>query len=349
MGKINLMNKLKPLLLKLATGSPLEEREAELAFDIVMSGGATPSQIGALCMGMRVRGETVDEIAGAAKSMRQKALKMEAPEGAVDTAGTGGDGMGTYNVSTAAAIVAAACGVPVAKHGNKAISSKTGSADVLRALGVNIDAPMELIRESLWSHNIGFFMAPRHHGAMKHVGPTRTELGTRTIFNLLGPLSNPTTTKRQLVGVYDQKWCLPMAEVFGKLGAKHVWVVHGMDGMDELTISGSSFVACYNSGKLTSFEVTPEDANLKPKNIQDLRGGDPATNSKEIMALLNGKESAYQDIVVLNSAATLIVGGKAENLAEGAELAFQAIHTRRALQTLEKLIEISNRIIPESK
>ena len=338
------MDNLKPLLLKLATGSRLEEKEAQSAFDIVMSGGATPSQIGALCMGMRVRGETVDEIAGAARSMREKALKMEAPEGSVDTAGTGGDGMGTYNISTAAAI-----GVPVAKHGNKAISSKTGSADVLSALGVNIDAPMELIRESLWSNNIGFFMAPRHHGAMKHVGATRTELGTRTIFNLLGPLSNPTTTKRQLVGVYHQKWCLPIAEVFGKLGAKHVWVVHGMDGMDELTISGPSFVACYNSGELTSFEVKPEDANLKQKDIQDLRGGDAATNSKELLALLNGKQSAYQDIVVLNAAATLIVGGKVESLAEGAELAFQAIYTGRAQQTLHNLIEISNRIVPENK
>ena len=343
------MNDLKPILLKLASGSSLKEKEAQLAFDIVMSGGATPSQIGALCMGMRVRGETVDEIAGAAKSMREKALKMEAPEGSVDTAGTGGDGMGTYNVSTAAAIVAAACGVPVAKHGNKAISSKTGSADVLSALGVNIDAPLELIRESLWSHNIGFFMATRHHGAMKHVGPTRAELGTRTIFNLLGPLSNPTATKRQLVGVYDQKWCLPLAEVFGKLGAEHVWVVHGMDGMDELTISGPSFVACYNLGELTSFEVTPEDANLKQRNIEDLRGGDAVTNSKEILALLNGKQSAYQDIVVLNAAATLIVGEKAESLAEGAELALQAINTGRAQQTLDKLIEISNRMILENK
>jgi anthranilate phosphoribosyltransferase len=343
------MNDLKPLLSKLATGFPLGEQEAKLAFDIVMSGGATPSQIGALCMGMRVRGETVDEIAGAAKSMREKALKMEAPEGSVDTAGTGGDGIGTYNVSTAAAIVIAACGVPVAKHGNKAISSKTGSADVLSALGVNINAPMELIRECLWSHNIGFFMAPRHHGAMKHVGPTRTELGTRTIFNLLGPLSNPTSTKRQLVGVFDQKWCMPLAEVFGKLGAKHVWVVHGMDGMDELTISGPSFVACYNEGELTNFEVTPEDANLKQTNIQDIRGGDAETNSREIVALLSGKPGAYQDIVVLNAAATLIVGGKVESLAEGAELALEAIHCGRAQQTLENLIETSNRKLVEAK
>ena len=179
--------------------------------------------------------------------------------------------------------------------------------------------------------------------------PVRKALGFPTIFNLLGPLSNPTATKRQLVGVYDQKWCLPIAEVFGKLGAKHVWVVHGLDGMDELTISGPSFVACYNSGELTSFEVTPEDANLKQKNISDLRGGDAATNSKEILALLNGKQGAYQDIVVLNAAATLIVGGKAESLTEGAELALQAINSRRAQQTLENLIEISNRIVPENK
>ncbi len=334
---------LKPLLAKLATGLPLAEEEAQNAFDIVMSGSATPSQIGALCMGMRIRGETVDEIAGAARSMRQKALKMESPEGAVDTAGTGGDGMGTYNVSTASAILAAACGVPVAKHGNKAISSKTGSADVLQSLGVDINAPMELVRECLWAHNIGFFMAPRHHGAMKHVGPTRTELGTRTIFNLLGPLSNPANTKRQLVGVFDQKWCLPLAKVFGKLGAKHVWVVHGMDGMDELTISGPSYVASYNEGEITDFEVRPEDANLKPQDIQQLRGGDPSTNSEAILSLFEGKQGAYQDIVVLNTAATLIVGGKVKSLSDGAELALEAIYSGEAQETLNKLIKISNR------
>jgi len=338
---------LKPLLAKLATGCCLDEKEAYIAFDIVMSGSATPSQIGALCMGMRIRGETVEEIAGAAKSMRHKALTIESPEGAVDTAGTGGDGMRTYNVSTASAILAAACGVPVAKHGNKAISSKAGSADVLSSLGVNVYAPMELVRESLWEHNIGFFMAPRHHEAMKHVAPTRTELGTRTIFNLLGPLSNPANTKRQLVGVFDQKWCRPLAEVFGKLGAKHVWVVHGMDGMDELTISGPSYVSCYNNGEITDFEVRPEDANLKSQDIKQLRGGDPLTNSKAILSLLEGKKSAYQDVVVLNTAATLIVGGKVKTLSEGAELAIEAIYSGKAQATLQRLIKTSNRKLSE--
>lgn len=334
---------LKPLLAKMATGHPLGEDEAHLAFDIVMSGAATPSQIGALCMGMRIRGETVDEIAGAARAMREKALKLDAPEGAVDTAGTGGDGMGTYNVSTASAILTAACGVPVAKHGNKAMSSKTGSADVLSTLGVNINAPIEWVRQSLWTNNIGFFMAPRHHEAMRHVGPTRNELGTRTIFNLLGPLSNPANTKRQLVGVFDKKWCLPLAKVFGKLGATHVWVVHGMDGMDELTISGPSYVACYNSGEITDFEIRPEDANLKTRDIEELRGGDPTTNAKALLALFEGKQGAYQDIVILNTAATLIVGGKVKTLADGAELALKAIYSGDAQETLEKLIEMSNR------
>jgi len=338
---------LKPLLAKLATGCSLDEREAYTAFDIVMSGSATPSQIGALCMAMRVRGETVEEIAGAAKTMRHKALTIESPEGAVDTAGTGGDGMRTYNVSTASAILAAACGVPVAKHGNKAMSSKSGSADVLSSLGVNVYAPMELVRESLWHHNIGFFMAPRHHDAMRHVAPTRTELGTRTIFNLLGPLSNPANTKRQLVGVFDQKWCRPLAEVFGKLGAKHVWVVHGMDGMDELTISGPSYVSCYNNGEIIDFEVKPEDANLKSQDIQQLRGGDPLTNSKAILDLLEGKKSTYQDVVLLNTAATLIVGGKVKTLSEGVEVAVGAIYSGKAKETLKQLIKTSNKKLSE--
>ena len=337
------MNSLKPYLAKLAEGSSLNEEEAELAFGIVMSGQADPSQIGAFCMAMRVRGETVEEITGAAKSMRNKALKIEAPENAVDTAGTGGDGMGTYNVSTTAAIVAAACGVPVAKHGNKAISSRTGSADVLKALGVNIDAPMELVRESLWTHNIGFFLAPRHHEAMKHVAATRSALGTRTIFNLLGPLSNPANTNRQLVGVFDQRWCQPLAKVFGKLGARHVWVVHGTDGMDELTISGESLVACYKEGELTTFTVAPEDANIKRSDIKEIKGGDPVANSKKIIELFSGEAGAYQDIVVLNAAATLVIAGKADSLANGAELARDAILSKRALDTLNNLIETSNK------
>ncbi|HIN92320.1 MAG TPA: anthranilate phosphoribosyltransferase [Alphaproteobacteria bacterium] len=337
------MPSLPPLLAKLATGASLSKTEAKTAFEIVMSGEATPSQIGALLMGMRVRGETVDEIAGAAIAMRDKAITIDAPPNAIDTAGTGGDGIGTLNISTCAALVAAGCGVPVAKHGNRAISSKSGSADVLKTLGVNIEASMELIRESLWSIGIGFFMAPRHHGAMRHVAPTRIELGTRTIFNLLGPLSNPAGTTRQLVGVFDSHWCVPLAEVLGSLGSSHVWVVHGTDGMDELTTTGPSLVAAFKDGSVTTFEVTPEDANVPRSRIEDLIGGDPEFNAREIRELLDGKPGPYRDIVVMNTAAALVVAGKANSLSDGASQAVHAIVSGKASSTLSKLIEITNR------
>ena len=337
------MKDLQPFLAKLAAGETLTKNESKTAFEIVMSGDSTPSQIAALLMGMRVRGETTDEIAGAATAMRAKALKMDCPPGAVDTAGTGGDSIGTFNVSTCAALVTAGCGVPVAKHGNRAMSSKSGSADVLNALGVNIEASLDLVHESLWSIGIGFFMAPRHHGAMRYVGPTRVELGTRTIFNLLGPLSNPAGATRQLVGVFDSHWCVPLAEVLGKLGSSHVWVVHGMDGMDELTITGPSLVAAYKDGSVETFEVAPEDANLPRSNMEELIGGDPEYNAEEIRELLNGKLGPHRDIVVMNTAAALVIGGKVENLADGALKAAEAIDSGKASAKLAKLIEITNR------
>ena len=337
------MKDLQPFLAKLAAGETLSKNESKTAFEIVMSGDSTPSQIAALLMGMRVRGETTDEIAGAATAMRAKALKMDCPPGAVDTAGTGGDSIGTFNVSTCAALVTAGCGVPVAKHGNRAMSSKSGSADVLNALGVNIEASLDLVHESLWSIGIGFFMAPRHHGAMRYVGPTRVELGTRTIFNLLGPLSNPAGATRQLVGVFDSHWCVPLAEVLGKLGSSHVWVVHGMDGMDELTITGPSLVAAYKDGSVETFEVAPEDANLPRSNMEELIGGDPEYNAEEIRELLNGKLGPHRDIVVMNTAAALVIGGKVENLADGALKAAEAIDSGKASAKLAKLIEITNR------
>ena len=337
------MPELPELLSKLATGASLSEVESKTAFEIVMSGQSTPTQIGALLMGMRVRGETVDEIAGAVGAMRSKATMIVAPPDAIDTAGTGGDGIGTFNISTCAALVAAACGVPVAKHGNRAISSKSGSADVLSTLGVNIEASMEVIQECLWSIGIGFLMAPRHHGAMRHVGPSRIEIGTRTIFNLLGPLSNPAGAKRQLIGVFDSAWCVPLAEVLGKLGSTHVWVVHGLDGMDELTITGPSKVAAYKDGSVSTFEVRPEDANLRCSRIEDLIGGDPQFNAEEMLELLNGKTGPYRDIVVMNSAAALIVAGKAASLADGASMATEAIEAGKAKNTLNDLVEITNR------
>ena len=262
----------KELLAFVADGGSLSQEQAEEAFEIIMSGDATPSQIGAFLMALRVRGETVDEITGAARVMRAKATHLEAPNGAIDTCGTGGDASGTYNVSTGAALVAAACGVPVAKHGNRALSSKAGSADVMSALGVNIEADMELVKESLWRNNIGFLMAPRHHAAMRHVAPTRVELGTRTIFNLLGPLSNPANARRQLLGVFHRQWIEPMAEVLGSLGSERAWVVHGSDGLDELTTTGASYVAELNDGKVSTFEVRPEDAELSRASPGDLKG-----------------------------------------------------------------------------
>src|SRR3984885_14175069 len=253
------MSDLRPFLARVAAGQRLSEAEAEAAFEIIMSGDATPSQMGGLLMGMRVRGESVDEITGAARIMRSKAVAIKAPPGTIDTCGTGGDGSGTFNVSTAAALVVAGAGVPVAKHGNRAFSSRSGAADVLTALGVNIDCDMAVVRRCLWEVGICFLMAPRHHGATRHVGPTRVELGTRTIFNLLGPLSNPAGAKRLLVGVFAPEWVVPIAEVLGRLGAEHVWVVHG-SGMDEITTTGITTVAEFKDGAVTSFEIVPEDA-----------------------------------------------------------------------------------------
>lgn len=253
---------MKSLIARVAAGESLSEADAEAAFEIIMSGDATPAQIGGFLVGLRVRGETVEEITGAARIMRAKAAHIEAPPGAIDTCGTGGDAAGTFNISTAAALVVAACGVPVAKHGNRALSSKSGSADVLAALGVKVDCEMELVREALWENNIGFLMAPRHHSAMRHVAGPRVELATRTIFNLLGPLANPAGTTRQLVGVFSGDWLRPMAEVLGRLGSERAWVVHGSDGLDELTVTGPSQVAEWHQGQVSTFTVTPEDFGL---------------------------------------------------------------------------------------
>jgi anthranilate phosphoribosyltransferase len=335
------LSDLKPLLAQVATGRPLSESEAEAAFELIMSGNATPSQIGALLMALRVRGETVDEITGAARIMRAKALAIDAPPGTIDTVGTGGDGSGSFNISTASALVVAGCGVPVAKHGNRAFSSKSGAADVLTALGVNIDCDMAIVRRCLWEIGICFLMAPRHHSATRHVAPTRVELGTRTIFNLLGPLSNPAGTRRQLVGVFASEWVVPMAEVLGRLGAEQAWVVHG-SGMDELTTAGTTTVAEFKDGKVIEFEVKPEDAGVKPATLDQLKGGEPAHNAALMRDLLGGAHGPLRDIVLLNSAAALIVAGRTDNLRAGAKKAAQAIDSGVARQVLEKLIAATN-------
>jgi anthranilate phosphoribosyltransferase len=334
---------MKEVLGRLAIGHQMSETQAEEVFEVIMSGDATPAQVGGLLMALRVRGESVHEITGAARAMRAKALPMDAPDGAIDTCGTGGDGSGTYNISTAAAFVIAGCGVPVAKHGNRALSSKSGSADVLAALGVKIDADMALVRESLWTNNLGFLMAPRHHNAMRHVAGPRVELGTRTIFNLLGPLSNPAATKLQVVGVFSEQWVRPLAEVLGRLGAERAWVVHGSDGLDELTTTGKSLVAEWRDGEVRMFEVTPESAGLSRAHPADLKGGDAAHNAAALDALLRGAPGAYRDIVILNAAAALVVANKAADLNAGAAMAADAIQSGQALAVLTRMVEITNR------
>jgi anthranilate phosphoribosyltransferase len=293
-------------------------------------------------MALRVRGETVEEITGAATIMRAKAHPVSAPPGAIDVVGTGGDASGTFNVSTASAIVVAACGVPVAKHGNRAFSSKSGSADVLAALGVNIEAPYEAVERAIREAGIGFMMAPRYHSAMRNVGPTRVELGTRTIFNLLGPLSNPAQVKRYLVGTFAKQWVEPMARVLANLGAERAWVVHGSDGLDELTLTGPSYVTALENGKITNFEVGPDNAGLKPAQLADLKGGEPEHNAKALKAVLGGQLGPFRDFVLFNAGAALMVAGPAKSLREGVAMAAQAIDRGKALTVLERLVTITN-------
>ena len=332
---------IKSLIALVAQGRTLSEDEAEAAFDIIMSGDATPSQMGAFLMALRVRGETVDEIAGAARIMRAKAVAVDAPPGTIDTCGTGGDSSGSFNISTASALVAAGCGVPVAKHGNRALSSKSGSADVLTALGVNIDADLSIVRACLWEIGIGFLMAPRHHSATRHVAPTRVELGTRTIFNLLGPLSSPAYARRQLVGVFAPEWVRPMAEVLGRLGGERAWVVHG-DGLDELTTAGATTVAALDNGRVETFEILAADAGLPSARREDLRGGEPAHNARLMRNLLAGVGGPLRDVVLLNSAAALLIAGRAQTLADGVELAARSIDSGAALRVLEDLVMRTN-------
>ncbi|MDX1581361.1 MAG: anthranilate phosphoribosyltransferase [Alphaproteobacteria bacterium] len=333
---------MKPLIARIADGDPLSETQARDAFSLLMEGEATPAQIGAFLMGLRMRGETVDEITGGARIMREKAQTITAPQGAIDTAGTGGDGAGTFNISTAAAVVAAACGVPVAKHGNRALSSKSGSSEVLAALGVNIDAPIETVQSCLDQAGICFLMAPKHHTAMRHVGPSRAEMGIRTIFNLLGPLSNPAGTKRQLIGVFDGKWCEPLAQVLQNLGAEKVWIVHGDDGLDELTTTTTTRVSELSGGQINSFTVSPDALGLKPADPLDLRGGAPDENAAALRALLAGEQGAYRDIVVLNAGAALVVADRAQSLEDGLAQADEAISTGAARDKLAQLVELSN-------
>jgi anthranilate phosphoribosyltransferase len=332
---------LKLYLARIAEGAVLEEEEARRALDITMAGEADPVEIAGFLMALRMRGETVSEITGAAQAMRARVLRVSAPDDAIDTCGTGGDNVGTYNISTACAFVLAGADVKVAKHGNRAVSSRAGSAQVLEALGVNINLTPSQVSRCIAETGIGFMMAPLHHEAMKHVAPVRQALGTRTIFNLLGPLTNPAGVKRQLVGVYARQWLEPLAHVLQRLGATNAWVVHGGDGLDELTTTAESHVAALENGRVRSFTVMPEEAGLPRATAEALRGGDAQKNAQALRALLEGEAGAYRDIVLLNSAAAFIVAGKAANLLQGVELAKQSLSSGRARAALERLVALS--------
>jgi anthranilate phosphoribosyltransferase len=332
----------KALIAKAATGAALTREEAARGFNRMMSGEATPSQIGGLLMALRVRGETVDEITGAVTVMREKMLRVTAPPEAIDVVGTGGDASGSYNISTCAAFIVAGAGVPVAKHGNRALSSRSGAADVLGALGVAIELAPEGVARCIRDAGIGFMFAPAHHPAMKNVGPTRVELGTRTIFNLLGPLSNPAGVKRQMVGVFSRQWIEPLAEVLKNLGSESAWVVHGSDGLDEITTSGITHVAALERGVVRSFEIAPEDVGLKRVKPEELRGGDAKANAQALHDVLKGRKGPYRDVAILNAAAGLVVAGRAADLKAGAALAAKSIDSGEAEGRLERLIAVSN-------
>jgi len=336
-----MVGEFKTYIAKAGSGKPLSFDDSRAAFELMMSGEATPSQIGGFLMALRVRGETVDEISGAVATMRAKMLPVKAPADAVDIVGTGGDASGSYNVSTCAAFIVAGAGVPVAKHGNRALSSRSGAADTLAALGVDIEIGPDLISRCIDEAGLGFMFAPAHHSAMRHVGPSRVELGTRTIFNLLGPLSNPAGVSRQLVGVFAPEWVEPLAHVLKGLGAESVWVVHG-DGLDEMTTTGATLVAALEDGEIRTFEISPEDVGLARAKPADLKGGDARHNARALKSVLAGEPGAYRNIALLNAAGALMVAGRVRTLPDGVKLAAQSIDEGRAMSALERLVAVSN-------
>ena len=340
----------KPILARLVEGRPLTSAQAHDFFAACLRGEPTPSQVAAAVTAMRMRGETVDEIAAFASAMREAALTLDHPYDVIDTCGTGGDGQHTYNISTAAALVLAGAGLKVAKHGNRAMSSKSGSSDVLSMLGVDLRAGPDQQRRALDEAGICFLFAPAYHGAMRHVGPVRAEVGFRTVFNLLGPLSNPAGARRQVMGVYDPRLLEPLVEALGRLGAVRAWTVHGQ-GLDELTTTGASEVAEWRDGQVRRFQVWPEDAGLPRASLDDLRGGDAEENAAALRALLDGARSPYRDIVLLNAAAALVVSDRAETLMDGAALAAASIdggHAAAALETLARITSTPPEPAPEA-
>lgn len=336
------MDAFKPYLAKVATGAALTREEARAAFDDLLSGEVTPAQAGGFLMALRVRGEALDEIIGACTAMRGRMLRVEAPAGAIDIVGTGGDGSGTYNISTLASLIVAGCGVKVAKHGNRAASSRSGAADVLAALGVKLGLDPARLERCLGEAGVCFMFAQNHHASMRNVAPVRVELGTRTLFNLLGPLSNPAGVRRQLLGVPSGTWLEPLTGALRELGSERVWTVHGADGLDEITTTGPTHVVALENGTVRRFTVAPDEVGLPLARPEDLKGGDPAHNARQLRAVLDGTRTAYRDIGVFNAAAALLVAGAVGGLREGVERAETAVDSGSARAALDRLVQVSN-------
>lgn len=335
--------KLHEITKQIIDGAELPEAVMRTAFEEIMEGHASPVELASFLISLRMRGETPDDIAAGAATLRSKALPITAPDAAMDIVGTGGDKIGTFNISTATAMVVAGTGIPVAKHGNKAVSSKSGAADVLTMLGINMDCPFEALEEALEQAGVVFLMAPRHHAAMRHVGPIRAELGVRTIFNLLGPLSNPAQVSRILVGSFDAMWLHPFAEALDKLGTRHAWIVHGADGLDELSTTGNNQIVQLRGGNIKSFTLHPSELGLKTASLEEIKGGSPEVNAAALRQLLEGASGPYRDIVLLNAAAALVAGGHEEQLPDALARAEASIDSKSALNALDTLISITNK------
>ena len=339
---MSLEDPFKVIISKISKKQTLTVYDAETAFSLIMSGSVTNAQIGAFLMGLSLNGETSDIIASGAKMLRQNAIKINSDEKTIDTVGTGGDGAHTLNISSAAAFVVAGTGIKVAKHGSRSLSSKSGAADVLFELGINLDCSFSIVQRALDNIGICFLMAPRHHVAMKHVGPARVELGIRTIFNLLGPLSNPAFVKRQMVGVFDKRWLHPFAEALNKMGSTNAWIIHGRDGLDEVSISDVTDVVQLKNGEITELSINPEEYGFKRNTIASIKGGDPKYNAIELRSLLEGKEGPYKDIVLLNAASALVGSGHEIEFEKALLRSKNSLESGKALNKLQDLIEITN-------
>jgi len=333
---------LKPLIIRLCEAETLSYNEMQTAFSILMEGEASNAQIAAFMIALKLRTETASDIAAGASQMRANTHKIDAPAGSIDIVGTGGDGAHSLNISTAAALIVAGCGVPVAKHGNRAVSSKSGAADVLSELGIDLDCDFSLIEKSIRQAGIGFLMAPRHHPALRHVGPTRVELGVRTIFNLLGPLSNPAFVNKALIGVYDKKWGRPFAEALAILGTEHAFIVHGDGGLDEVSLSGPTLVYALDKGNISEFHIKPEDFGVSSAPLKAIKGGGAEYNASKLGELLDGVQGAYRDIACINAATALVATKNEESLSVAFNRAKQAIDTGAAKGALNQLIAITN-------